>query len=42
MLNTMTTLWQDINFELIPFKNTFVIKNYDDINTILDEHIVNT
>jgi hypothetical protein len=23
-------------------KNTFVIKNYDDINMILDEHIVNT
>ena len=42
MLNTMTTLWQDINFELLPFKNTFVIKNYDDINAILDEHIVNT
>lgn len=32
MLNTMTSIWQDINFELIPFKNTFVIKNYDDIN----------
>lgn len=32
MLNEMTTIWQDINFELVPFKNTFVIKNYDDIN----------
>lgn len=42
MLHQMTTAWQDINFELIPFKNTFVIKNYDDINLILDEHIVNT
>ena len=42
MLNEMTTIWQDINFQLVPFKNTFVIKNYDDINQILDEHIVNT
>jgi dynein heavy chain, axonemal len=42
MLHSMTSIWQDINFELIPFKNTFVIKNYDEINQILDEHIVNT
>ena len=32
MLNQMTTIWQDINFELNTFKNTFIIKNYDDIN----------
>lgn len=42
MLHSMTVIWQDINFDLIPFKNTFVIKNYDEINQILDEHIVNT
>ena len=42
MLKTMKTIWADINFELTPFKITNVIKNYDDINQILDEHIVNT
>jgi dynein heavy chain len=26
----------------MPYKSTFLIKNYDDIQQILDEHIVNT
>ena len=42
MLSSMKTIWADINFDLAPFKITFVIKNYDEINQILDEHIVNT
>lgn len=34
--------WESIEFELMPYKNglTFIIKNYDDLNNILDEHIV--
>ncbi len=38
----MEQIWQGINFSLIPYKSTFLIKNYDDIQQILDEHIVNT
>lgn len=41
-LNEMETIWQGINFNLMPYKSTFLIKNYDDIQQILDEHIVNT
>lgn len=34
--------WAKIDFELLPYKNgaTHIIKNYDDLNNILDEHIV--
>lgn len=42
MLHSMKTIWAEINFDLMPFKITNVIKNYDEINAILDEHIVNT
>jgi dynein heavy chain len=35
-------MWQDINFNLTAYKNTFLIRNYDDIQQVLDEHIVNT
>lgn len=41
-LNEMEGIWQGINFNLMPYKSTFLIKNYDDIQQILDEHIVNT
>ena len=38
----MEAIWEEINFSLMPYKSTFLIKNYDDIQQILDEHIVNT
>lgn len=41
-LNEMEKMWQGINFNLVSYKNTFLIKNYDEIQQVLDEHIVNT
>jgi dynein heavy chain len=38
----MERIWQTINFQLVSYKNTFLIKNYDEIQQNLDEHIVNT
>lgn len=35
-------MWQGINFNLLAYKNTYLIKNYDEIQQVLDEHIVNT
>ncbi len=35
-LNEMETIWKGINFTLMPYKSTFLIKNYDDIQQILD------
>lgn len=34
--------WQLIGFEFIPFKNAFVIKSFDDVVALVDEHIANT
>lgn len=43
MLKEMWKIWEDINFDLTPYKSgTFIIRGYDDIQAILDEHIVNT
>jgi len=41
-LNEMEKIWQGINFNLLAYKNTYLIKNYDEIQQVLDEHIVNT
>lgn len=40
----MMDQWADINFELKPYKGnmTHIIAGYDDLNNILDEHIVQT
>lgn len=38
----MWKIWEDVNFDLTPYKNTFIVRGYDDIQAILDEHIVNT
>lgn len=35
-------MWESINFTLLPYKNTFLIKNYDEIQMVVDEHMVNT
>ena len=29
-------MWQGINFNLVAYKNTFLIKNYDEIQQVLD------
>ena len=42
MLDSMIAVWDTIKFQIVPYKNTFIIKGYDDIQVILDEHIVNT
>jgi dynein heavy chain len=45
-LAAMKKQWEDIVLELKPYvkgtTNTFVIRGYDDINTVLDDHIVKT
>jgi len=42
-LADMKKMWEDIKFDLKDYKNfTSIIKAFDDINAILDEHIVNT
>lgn len=35
-LNEMEAIWAGINFNLMPYKSTFLIKNYDDIQMVLD------
>jgi len=41
-LDEMQKIWEGINFNLTAYKNTYLIRNYDDIQMVLDEHIVNT
>ncbi|CAD8156782.1 unnamed protein product [Paramecium pentaurelia] len=43
MLDQMETMWEGINFQMLPYKSiTFIIRGYDEIQQVLDEHIVNT
>lgn len=35
-LEEMEKIWQGINFVLMPYKSTFLIKNYDEIQQVLD------
>lgn len=42
-LNMMVSHWETVKFNVRPYKkDTFIIKGYDEIQTILDEHIVLT
>jgi len=42
-LEAMKKEWDEIKFELKDYKNfTSIIRGFDDINGVLDEHIVNT
>ena len=47
-LRSMKEIWEGkeggpgINFQVLVYKSTFIIRGYDEIQTILDEHIVNT
>lgn len=42
----MKNMWEEINLELKAYvkgtTNTFIISGYDDMNNILDDHIVKT
>ena len=39
----MKSKWEEVNFDLMPFKMiSWIIKGSDDIQALLDEHIVNT
>jgi len=42
MLEKMLSEWEKINFTLLPFRGTSIIKGYDEIGAVLDEHMVNT
>lgn len=41
-LNEMMKAWENIGFEFIAFKSGFVIKSFDDVVALVDEHIANT
>ena len=42
MLTDMENKWQVINFQIMVYKNSHIIRGYDEIQIILDENIVNT
>lgn len=43
MLATMIKAWEEINFDVVPYKAiTYIVRGYDDIGAVLDEHIVST
>lgn len=35
-LDEMQKIWEGINFNLTAYKNTYLIRNYDDIQMVLD------
>ncbi len=42
MLNGMFKIWEKINFDIIEYKTSYIIRGVVEIQAILDEHIVNT
>lgn len=43
LLGEMMKQWEEINFDVVPYKSiTYIIRGFDDIGAVLDEHIVNT
>ena len=36
MLKDMWKIWEDINFDLAPYKTSSIIRGYDEIQIILD------
>ena len=42
MLSSMFKIWEDINFDIIEYKTSYIIRGVGEIQAILDEHIVNT
>ncbi len=41
-LSEMISAWENINFQFTAFKSGYVIKSYDDVVAMVDEHIANT
>lgn len=41
-LNAMMERWDEISFTFAPFKTSFIVKGFDDVMAVLDEHIANT
>jgi len=42
MLNDMKTIWEKVSFQFAEFKGGKIIRGYDDIQAVLDDHIINT
>lgn len=42
MLRNMQKQWEEINWELKPYKQTYILGGYEDLGNTLDEHILNT
>jgi len=42
MLNGMFKIWEKINFDIVEYKTSYIIRGVVEIQAILDEHIVNT
>ncbi|CAK83095.1 unnamed protein product (macronuclear) [Paramecium tetraurelia] len=42
MLDNMLNAWENIKFQCVQYKNTFILKGFDEIQIVLDEHIINT
>jgi dynein heavy chain, axonemal len=38
----MKRVWEDILFTILSYKTSFIIRGYDEIQLVLDEHIMNT
>lgn len=38
----MIKIWDDVNFEFAVFKSGNIIKTFDDIVAVVDDHIANT
>ena len=38
----MIKAWDKISFEFTSFKSGYIIKSYDDVVAMVDEHIANT
>lgn len=42
MLKDMKKTWEGVNFQFKEYKTSHIIRGYDDIQIILDDHIVNS
>lgn len=42
MLDNMLNIWETIKFQCVVYKNTYILKGFDEIQVVLDEHIINT
>ncbi|EGR27865.1 hypothetical protein IMG5_187090 [Ichthyophthirius multifiliis] len=42
MLKEMKGIWAQVNFQFKEYKTSFIVRGYDEIQIILDDHIVNS